>query len=173
MILQYFYTEKKMERKEMKKKILAVVMTAICAVSALAGCGANVSVTTESSTTTETTEATEEENADVAADGAVYKVGIIQYVDDASLNQIVANVESKLDEIGAAQGVTFNYQDYYFNGQADATTLNQIVTELINDEVDIMVPIATPTALICQSATEDNQIPVVFSAVSDPEGAGK
>ncbi|MCQ2536452.1 MAG: ABC transporter substrate-binding protein [Lachnospiraceae bacterium] len=156
----------------MKKKFLAVVMTAICAVSALAGCGANVSVTTESTTTTETTEATEEENADVAADGAVYKVGIIQYVDDASLNQIVANVESKLDEIGAAQGVTFNYQDYYFNGQADATTLNQIVTELINDEVDILVPIATPTALICQSATEDNQIPVVFSAVSDPEGAG-
>ena len=36
----------------------------------------------------------------------------------------------------------------------------------------MLVPIATPTAMICQSATEDNQIPVVFAAVSDPESAG-
>ena len=30
----------------------------------------------------------------------------------------------------------------------------------------------TPTAVVMQSATEENQIPVVFSAVSDPVGAG-
>jgi len=154
----------------MKKKILAMVMTMVCGLSVLAGCGAKEAAD-PSAATTETKEETEAE-AEAPADGAVYKVGIIQYVDDASLNQIVANVESELDKIGAENGVTFNYQDYYYNGQADATTLNQIVTELINDEVDIMVPIATPTALICQSATEENQIPVVFSAVSDPEGAG-
>lgn len=101
-----------------------------------------------------------------------YKVGIIQYVDDASLNQIVDNIENQLDIIGKEKGVTFNYQDYYCNGQADSSIINQMVAELINDEVDILVPIATPTAMICQSATEENQIPVVFAAVSDPEGVG-
>ena len=66
----------------------------------------------------------------------------------------------------------FIYDGYVFNGQADATTLNQIATQLIADEVDVIVPIATPAAQIVQTATEDNQIPVVFSAVSDPVGAG-
>ena len=41
----------------------------------------------------------------------------------------------------------------------------------MTDGVDIIVPIATPTAVVMQTATEDNQIPVVFSAVSDPVGA--
>lgn len=109
---------------------------------------------------------------EVASDGQTYKVGIIQYVDDASLNQIVDSLEKQLDVLAEEKGVTFEYEDYYCNGQADSTTINQMVTELINDEVDILVPIATPTAMICQAATEENQIPVVFAAVSDPEGAG-
>ena len=36
----------------------------------------------------------------------VYKVGICNYVDDASLNQIVDNIRAGLDGIGQAQGVT-------------------------------------------------------------------
>lgn len=106
-----------------------------------------------------------------AAEGDTYKVGIVQYVDDASLNQIQANVQKELDAKAEELGVTFDYEDYTYNGQADATTLNQIITELISDEVDIIVPIATPTAQIAQAATEDNEIPVVFAAVSDPVGA--
>ena len=33
-----------------------------------------------------------------------FKVGIVNYVDDASLNQIVASLEARLDEIGAEKG---------------------------------------------------------------------
>ena len=62
------------------------------------------------------------------------------------------------------------FDGYVYNGQADSTTLNQITTQLIDDGVDVIVPIATPAAQIVQAATEDNQIPVVFSAVSDPVG---
>lgn len=101
-----------------------------------------------------------------------YKVGIIQFVDDASLNQIEKAIETRLDEISAEGEDQFIYDGYVFNGQADSTTLNQIATQLIADEVDVIVPIATPAAQIVQTATEDNQIPVVFSAVSDPVGAG-
>lgn len=101
-----------------------------------------------------------------------YKVGIIQFVDDASLNQIEAAIEEELDARSEADGNNYVYEGYVYNGQADATTLNQITSQLIADEVDVIVPIATPAAQIVQTATEDNQIPVVFSAVSDPVGAG-
>ena len=50
--------------------------------------------------------------------------------------------------------------------------LNQIAADLVAEGVDVIIPIATPAAMIMQNATEDNQIPVVFSAVSDPVGAG-
>lgn len=143
----------------MKKRVFSMLLAATLAGTMLVGCGNGTSNDSENS-------------GDNAAEGTVYKVGIIQYVDDASLNQIVDNLEKQLDVLGEEKGCTFEYADYYYNGQADSTTINQIVTELINDEVDILVPIATPTAMICQAATEDNQIPVVFAAVSDPEGAG-
>ena len=106
-----------------------------------------------------------------AAAGTEFKVGVVQYVDHASLNQIVENLEQELDAKGQELGVTFNYQDYEFNGQGDGTTLNQIASELISDDVDLIVAVATPTAQIMQAAAEGKNIPIVFSAVSDPVGA--
>ena len=103
---------------------------------------------------------------------AEYKVGIIQFVDDASLNQIEQNIEKELTTKSEEGEDTYVFDGYVYNGQADSTTLNQITTQLIDDGVDVIVPIATPAAQIVQAATEDNQIPVVFSAVSDPVGAG-
>lgn len=101
-----------------------------------------------------------------------YKVGIVQYVDDASLNQITENIEKELDAKGEELGVTFNYADYFSNAQADSSVLNQISSDLLADQVDVIVAIATPVAMVMQSATEDTDIPVIFSAVSDPVGAG-
>ena len=101
-----------------------------------------------------------------------YKVGIVQYVDDASLNQITENIEKELDAKGEELGVTYNYADYFSNAQADSSVLNQISTDLLADQVDVIVAIATPVAMVMQSATEDTDIPVIFSAVSDPVGAG-
>ena len=138
----------------MKKKLI-LALTTLLAVLCMAGCGSEKS-----------SESSKDDKS------KTYKVGIVQYVDDASLNQIQKAVQSELDKKGEELGVKFNYKDYTFNGQADQSTLNQIMTELVSDGVDIIIPIATPTALIAQSATEDNQIPVVFSAVSDPEAAG-
>ena len=103
-------------------------------------------------------------------EGTVYKVGICNYVDDASLNQIVENIEAQLAAIGREKGVTFDVS--YDNCNADATVMNQIIANFIADDVDLMIGVATPVAMAMQAATEDNQIPVVFSAVSDPVGAG-
>ena len=53
----------------------------------------------------------------------------------------------------------------------DFNVLNQIISDFIISKVDLMVGVATPVAMAMQAATEDNQIPVVFAAVSDPVGA--
>jgi len=107
------------------------------------------------------------------ADGAVtYKVGIVQYMDHASLNQIVESIQTRLDERGAELDIHFEYEKYYQNGQGDPSVINQCIADLLADEVDIIIPIATPVAIAAQTATEDLDIPVVFSAVSDPVSAG-
>ena len=151
------------------RKFTAAMTAGLLAIS-LAACGSSSS-SAGSASSADTEAATQAEGAG-SASGKTYKVGIVQYVDDASLNQIVENTESELDAKGEELGVTFDYDDYYYNGQADGTVLQQIASELITDKVDIIIPIATPTAQIMQSATKDKDIPIVFSAVSDPVGAG-
>ncbi len=99
-----------------------------------------------------------------------YKVGICNYVDDASLNQIVENIENRLEEIGEEKGVTFEI--FYDNCNADANVMDQIISDFQADGVDLMVGVATPVAMRMQAVTEGTDTPVVFSAVSDPEGAG-
>lgn len=99
----------------------------------------------------------------------VYKVGICNYVDDASLNQIVENIQSQLKAIGEEKGVTFEVS--YDNCNEDATVMEQIISNFIADDVDLMIGVATPVAMRMQALTEDTDIPVVFSAVSDPVGA--
>ena len=104
------------------------------------------------------------------AEGETYKVGICNFVDDASLNQIIANICSQLAAIGEEKGVTFEISED--NCNTDANVMNQIIANFIADKVDLMVGVATPVAMGMQAATEDNAIPVVFAAVSDPVGAG-
>jgi putative ABC transport system substrate-binding protein len=160
----------------MRRKMMAAVLTMAMVTAMVSGCGSSTDTANAGNSTNEaaSAEATEtaKDNAQNTADGTVYKVGIVQYVDDASLNQIEKAIEAELDAKGAELGVTFDYADYTYNGQADSSTLNQIAADLVAEGVDVIIPIATPAAMIMQNATEDNQIPVVFSAVSDPVGAG-
>lgn len=101
--------------------------------------------------------------------GADYKIGICNYVDDASLNQIVENIQAQLKAIGEERSVTFDIQVQ--NCNADDAVMEQIIQNFIADDVDLMVGVATPVAMKMQAATEDNRLPVVFSAVSDPVSA--
>lgn len=116
----------------MKKKMMTAVLTMTMVAAAVAGCGSS----SGSGTTVElTNEAggdaqaeTQKAEADqTAAEGTVYKVGIVQYVDDASLNQIVDNIQSRLEEIGEEKGVTFDVS--YDNCNADASVMEQIISD--------------------------------------------
>ena len=110
------------------------------------------------------------DNSTSTSGATSYKVGICNYVDDASLNQIVSNIESQLKAIGQEKGVTFDIK--YDNCNADSAVLNQIIANFIADKVDLMIGVATPVAVAMQAATEGTDIPVVFAAVSDPISAG-
>ena len=149
-------------KKNTLKKLLSLTAAAALALS-LTACGGG-----NSTANTNTGSGSETGSGDAAA--TVYKVGICNYVDDASLNQIVDNIRNQLAAIGQEKGVTFDIS--YDNCNADANVLDQIIANFIADDVDLMVGVATPVAMAMQAATEDNQIPVVFAAVSDPEGVG-
>jgi len=99
-----------------------------------------------------------------------FKVGICNYVDDASLNQIVENIRSGL--AGAAKEKNVNIEVLYDNCNADATVMEQIISNFIAEKVDVMVGVATPVAMRMQALTEDNKIPVIFAAVSAPVAVG-
>ena len=131
----------------MNKKMLSMVLAMAMALS-LTACGSN-------------------EAADASSE---YVVGICNYVDDASLNQICDNIQNRLAEIGTEKGVTFTVK--YDNCMADANVMEQIISDFIADDVDLMVGVATPVAMAMQADTEDNQIPVIFAAVSDPLATG-
>jgi len=98
-----------------------------------------------------------------------YVIGILNYVEDPSLNQIQNNIEAKLNELAGEKNVTVKIKIQ--NCYADPNIMNQSISNFISDNVDLMVGIATPVAIAMKAATEDNNIPVVFSAVSDPLSA--
>ena len=104
-----------------------------------------------------------------AEEKTTYTVGICNFVDDASLNQIIANIRSRLGELESDK-VAFNILED--NCNLDANVMNQIITNFLAQKVDLLVGVATPVAMGMQAATEDNPVPVVFAAVSDPLGAG-
>lgn len=153
--------------------ITAVAMTlslAACSGQSTASSTSSASSDSSSSVASESSVSSEKSTASEESSGASYTIGICNYVDDASLNQIVENINARLAEIESEQGITINVK--YDNCNADANVMNQIIANFAADNVDLMVGVATPVAMAMQSATEDSKTPVVFAAVSDPVGAG-
>ncbi len=167
------------------RKIVTAVLAAGMSAALFTGCGSSGNAAKQDTASTEAGAAetvqneapaseasSESTGASSQGNGGSYKVGIVQFMDHASLNQITESAEAELDARAAELGVTFDYKDYFFNGQGDATTLNQIAAELKSDKVDAVIAIATPAAQIVQSAFEGTDTPIIFSAVTDPVGAG-
>lgn len=160
----------------MKKRILATVCLAATALSlfACAKKGGQTESKGESAAVKETTATGEDkkdsgEKAEENA-GKTYKVGILKFMDHPSLNQIEDSLCTEFDSL-SKDGTKYEYKEYRLNGQGDASVLNQMTAQLIADKVDVIVPIATPAVQVVQSAVEGKDIPVVFSAVSDPVSA--
>ena len=98
------------------------------------------------------------------ADDGVTKVAIVQQLDHSSLDEIRAAIEAEL----TAASIEFEV----FNGQNDATVLNQIGAQVVSDNFDAIVPIATLAAQCMVTAADGYNIPIIYAACSDPESAG-
>ena len=160
-----------------RRNLLACGISVLMAASLLAGCGGNGEETTgaasgsaaaQSEAASENAEAQsrDAQGGAVSADGEPVKVGILQHMDHPSLNQIYETIVEELQPLVDEGKVEILYQ----NASGDTTILPTVVQELITEGADILVPIATPTAQATAAATDE--IPIVFSAVSNPVEAG-
>ena len=99
-----------------------------------------------------------------AEDDGVTKVAIVQQLDHSSLDEIRTAIEAVLTDAGIEFEV--------FNGQNDATVLNQIGAQVVSDNFDAIIPIATLAAQCMVTAADGYEIPIIYAACSDPESAG-
>jgi len=129
------------------KKVISLILSLVMIASLFAGCGA----------------------AGTADDGT-YTVAIVQQLDHSSLDEIRTAISAQLTKLAEEKGITLEIKEY--NGQNDGSVLNQIGTEVVSDGVDMIIPIATQAAQSMVTAAEGTNIPIVYAAISDPEGAG-
>lgn len=131
------------------KKMKLIVMTMLAAV-VFTGCGGDGS-STQSGTQDK--------------DKANVKIGVAQIVDHTSLNTIRDAFKEEMIALGYPQ----ECMDFQ-NAANDTSYLNSIMQKFNGDKKDVIVAIATPTAQAAANFAKDQS--VVFSAVSDPIGAG-
>ena len=126
----------------MKKKVLAAVLAMAMAVGMMTGCGSKQE----------------------------YSVGISQFAVHGSLDNCREGFLAGLAEEGIVEGE--NLKVDYVNAQADAGTAAMTANNFVSKKVDMICAIATPTAMSAYNATMNTDIPVIYTAVSDPVEAG-
>ena len=99
-----------------------------------------------------------------------YRIAVVQQLDHISLDEIRNAIVAQLNARAQADGFTIEVE--VFNGQDDASVLNQIGAQAVADGFDMIIPIATVAAQCMVTAAEGTKIPVVYAAISDPEEAG-
>lgn len=104
-------------------------------------------------------------NGEVNSQG-IKKIGLVQLVEHTSLNEIRDSFLAEMEALGyGPDKVEIEYQ----NAQGAQSNINTICTKFAGDKKDLVVAIATPTAVNAASAAPN--IPLVFSAVTDPVAA--
>ncbi|SEA37279.1 putative ABC transport system substrate-binding protein [Desulfuromusa kysingii] len=95
---------------------------------------------------------------------ADYTVSFNQIVEHPALDSLRQGVKDEL----AAQGLSVDYHDHI--AQGNIATANLIAKQILGEQPDVAVGIATPTAQACAQVIKN--IPIIFAAVTDPVGAG-
>ena len=104
-----------------------------------------------------------------ASGGDAPIIGISQYGQHGSLDNCREGFLQGLKEAGLEEGK--DYQIDYQNASFDDNMAIQIAQAFSAEDAALMVGIATPSATACYAAAEDKDIPVVFTAITDPVGA--
>ncbi|MBO0144468.1 ABC transporter substrate-binding protein [Agrobacterium sp. Ap1] len=101
------------------------------------------------------------------AKAADVTVAVTAIVEHPALDAARDGVKAALAEAGYKDGENLKF--LYESAQGNPGTAAQIARQFVGEEPSVIVPISTPSAQAVVSATRD--IPVVFTAVSDPVGA--
>lgn len=128
------------------KKLLSLVMAVLVAATMLAGCGNGSS-----------------------EEGEVINIGIIQQLQHGSLDDAREGFIDGLKEAGYVDGenIKINYQ----NASNDLTTCQQICSVFADEGTDMVLAIATNAAQSAVQQFQDTDVPVLFTAVTDPVDA--
>lgn len=102
-------------------------------------------------------------------ESAKYLIGISQYGQHGSLDNCREGFLQGLEQAGLVEGTDFEVD--YQNANFDDNQATQIGQMFSAEDVDLMVGIATNAAVACFNAAEDKDIPVIFTAITDPVGA--
>lgn len=133
----------------MKKKMVTVLLTAAMVTAMTAGCG---------------------KSSDSGSDKKEsYTIGIEQFAEHGSLDNCREGFLKGLEDEGIKEGDNLTVK--YKNAAADMGTAKQISDSLVSDKVDLVCAIATPSAQSAYNAAMKADIPVIYTAVTDPVAA--
>ena len=168
------------ERKS--RRALLVIAAALMALS-LAGCGssseenssagASAAQTTAAQTSgdegEEANAADEETKAMAEASEGSYSIGIGQFAEHGSLDNCREGFLLGLAEEGIVEGENLTID--YDNANSDGSIAAQIMQSYVGSDMDLICAIATPMAQAAYAVTRDTDMPVIYTAVTDPAAA--
>ncbi|MCG6892049.1 MAG: ABC transporter substrate-binding protein [Desulfobacteraceae bacterium] len=97
-------------------------------------------------------------------------ISVSQFVEHPALDAVLKGFQDDLKE----NGVEVLY--HIHNAQANMATAGQIGTQIMSENPDLIVAIATPSAQTCAQALKKaphmKGVPMLFTAVTDPVAAG-
>lgn len=144
----YFIYIIKEEKSVKKISVIKLVGLLLVGILALTGCGTKEDAPSNSNASGET----------------LYRIGISQLIEHPALDDARKGFEDGLKELG------LNVEIDYQNAQGDIPNTMSIAQKFTKDKVDLIFAIATSSAQSAKQATSD--IPVLFSAVTDPVQSG-
>ena len=97
----------------------------------------------------------------------VKTVAVTAIVEHPALDAARDGIKDELAAAGYEQGRNLDFR--FESAQGNPATAAQIARKFVGEAPDVIVPISTPSAQAVVGATSD--IPVVFTAVTDPVGA--
>ncbi len=108
------------------------------------------------------------DDAGSGTDAEKLKIGIMQFGEFTALQNATQGFIDGLAEAGYVDGE--NIAIHQLSAAAEAANCPSIADTLINENSDLILAVATPCASSIKEKTSD--IPVLFTAVTDPAGSG-
>ena len=133
----------------MKKLTSLLLCVLLISMVALTGCGSS-------------------SDTDTSADTENLKIGIMQFGEFTALTNATNGFIDGLAEAGYVDGE--NITIHQLSAAAESANCPSIADTLINEGSDLILAVATPCASAIKEKTSD--IPVLFTAVTDPAGSG-